>query len=95
MTVASSILLILVVPTPTVPIPVTWNVLVVPVDTNSFLKSLSWYILKSNPSSDECPTPKTKLLFLITFILGLISENSWLLPVDENSNTLIIYLLNN
>ena len=25
----------------------------------------------------------------VTFILGLISENSWLLPVDENSNTLI------
>ena len=76
-------------PIPTVPIPITWKLLVVPVDTNSFLNSLSVNNLNLNPSSDEWPTPKTKLLFLITSIFGLIKENSWLLPVDDSSNILI------
>ena len=75
----------LVVPIPTVPIPVTWKVLVVPVETNSFLKSWSWYNLNSKPSNDEWPTQKTKLLFFITSIFGFIRENSWDPPVDDNS----------
>ena len=85
MTVASSILLILVVPIPTVPIPITWKLLVVPVDTNSFLNSLSVNNLNLNPSSDEWPTPKTKLSFLTILILGLINENWCVPPVEDNS----------
>ena len=71
--------------TPTVPTPETWNVFVVPVDTNSFLKFWSWNNLNSKFSKDEWPTPKTKLLFLTTFIFGFIKENSWLFPVELNS----------
>ena len=62
---------------------------VVPVETNSFLKFWSWNILNSKFSSDEWPTPKTKLLFLIISILGLINENSCVPPVDESSIILI------
>ena len=82
MTVASSILFILVVPIPTVPMPVTWKVFVVPVDTNLLINSLSWNISNSYPSNEECPTPNTKLLFLTTSILGLTSENSLLFTTD-------------
>ena len=38
-----------------------------------------------NPSSDEWPTPKTKLSFLTILILGLINENWWVPPVEDNS----------
>ena len=54
---------------------VTTFVEVVPVETKSFLKSLSSYILKSNPANEESERSKTKLLFLSTSIGGSIKDN--------------------
>ena len=48
---------------------------VVPVETKSFLKSLSSYILKSNPANEESERSNTKLLFLTTSIGGSIKDN--------------------
>ena len=52
--------------TPTVPNPTTLNVIPAPTLLNSFLKSLSWKILRLNPDNVEVDNPNFKLEFLIT-----------------------------
>ena len=53
-----------------------------------FLKSLSWYILKSNPTKEESERSNFKLLFLTTSIGGSIKDNwCWDPPIETMFTT--------
>ena len=73
--------------TPIVPDVETMFIFVVPVETKSFLNSLSWYILKSNPASEGSERSNFKLLFLTTSIGGSINDNWWSDPPVDNMFT--------
>ena len=58
------------------PTPVTENAPVFPIDTNSFLKFSSVKNFRLYPDNEESERLNLRLLFLVTKILGFISEIS-------------------
>ena len=60
-----------------VPTPTTLKLSVLPVETNSLLKSASWKNFTLYPLRELSDVSNVKSLLLITGIGGLIKANSW------------------